>query len=101
MTPHLLLKSLPETELRAAAQEALTRPRQGLRTRQCIKIMTKRTLQRKGYKIKHTDVGWWVDGACGYMVSGYHPIEDLAIKAASQAIASAIASGDRPCWLFS
>ena len=63
--------------------------------------MTKRTLQRKGYAIKHTAaVGWWVDGAFGYMVSGYHPTEDLAIAAASSAIAEAKASGGRPCWLF-
>lgn len=63
--------------------------------------MTKRALQRKGYTIKHAAaVGWGVDGACGYMVSGYHSTEALALAAASAAIAEAKASGSRPCWLF-
>lgn len=62
--------------------------------------MTKRTLQRKDHTIKHTLVGWWVDGACGYMVSGYHPTEDLAILAAGIAIAEAKNSGRKPCWMF-
>lgn len=62
--------------------------------------MTKRTLLRKGYTIKHTSVGWWVDGACGYLVSGYHPTEDLAVAAASTAISDAMSSASRPCWLF-
>lgn len=62
--------------------------------------MTKRTLKRKGYAIKHTAVGWWVDGVCGYMVSGYHPTEALAVAAADKAIADAKASGSRPCWMF-
>jgi hypothetical protein len=62
--------------------------------------MTKRTLQRHGYIIKHTIVGWWVDGACGYMVSGYHSTEHLAIDAASDAIAKAKAARGRPVWMF-
>lgn len=63
--------------------------------------MTKRSLRRKGYTIKHTAaVGWWVDGVCGYMVSGYHPTEALAIEAAGNAIVEAKASGRNPCWLF-
>lgn len=62
--------------------------------------MTKRTLQRHGYTIKHTIVGWWVDGACGYMVSGYHSTEPEAIGAASDAIAKAKAAGSRPAWMF-
>lgn len=62
--------------------------------------MTKRTLQRKGYTIKHAAVGWWVDGVCGYMVSGYHPTEALAIEAAGKAIAEAKKSGGTPCWMF-
>ncbi len=62
--------------------------------------MTKRTLQRHGYTIKHTSVGWWVDGACGYMVSGYHATEDLAVSAAGDAIKQAKAVGSRPSWLF-
>ena len=62
--------------------------------------MSKRTLQRKGYTIKHTSAGWWVDGACGYMVSSYHPTEEEAIAAAVAAIKEAVASGDRPVWLF-
>lgn len=62
--------------------------------------MTKRTLQRKGCTIKHTSVGWWVDGACGYMVSGYHPTEGEAIAAAGAAIREAKARGERPVWMF-
>lgn len=62
--------------------------------------MTKRALRQRGYTIKHTNIGWWVDGACGYMVSGYHPTERLAIEAASRAISQAKAAGMQPCWLF-
>lgn len=62
--------------------------------------MDKRTLQRKGYAIKRSAVGWWVDGVCGYMVSTYHPTEALAIEAAGKAIAEAKASGRKPIWMF-
>lgn len=62
--------------------------------------MTKRTLQRHGYTIKHSAVGWWVDGACGYMVAGYYPTEALAVTEAGKAIATAKSTGDRPVWLF-
>ena len=63
--------------------------------------MTKRTLQRNGYTIKHTAaVGWWVDGACGLLVAGYFSSEDQAIVEAGKAIAVAKASSSRPCWMF-
>lgn len=62
--------------------------------------MTKRTLQRKGYTVKHAAVGWWVDGVCGYLVAGYFPSEAQAVKEAGKAIATAKASGERPVWLF-
>lgn len=62
--------------------------------------MTKRRLRRLGYAIKSTPaVGWWVDGAFGYLVSGYWPTEAEAIGAASARISSAIAAGGRPAWL--
>ncbi len=63
--------------------------------------MNKRTLQKHGYKIKHTSVGWWVDGACGYKVTpGYYDSEQEAINAAAEKIAEAKSSGCRPCWMF-
>lgn len=63
--------------------------------------MTKRTLLRSGYTIKHTSsVGWWVDGVCGYLVSGYHDTEAVAVEEAGKAIAEASADGRRPCWMF-
>lgn len=63
--------------------------------------MTKRTLKRRGYTIKHTEaVGWWVDGACGNMVSSYWPTEEQAVTAAGQRIRAALAAGERPVWLF-
>lgn len=62
--------------------------------------MTKQTLLRRGYAIKHSEkVGWWVDGAYGYLVAGYYPSEALAVGMATKAIAAAKASGSRPCWL--
>lgn len=62
--------------------------------------MTKRTLQRHGYTVKHSQVGWWVDGAGGYLVAGYFPNEAQAIEEAGKAIAEAKAMGARPSWLF-
>ncbi len=63
--------------------------------------MSKRTLQRDGYTIKHTAaVGWWVDGVCGYLVAGYYSSEDRAVAGASEAIAAAKARDSRPCWMF-
>lgn len=63
--------------------------------------MPKRTLQRMGYTIKHTAVGWWVDGASGYKVGdGYATTEAEAIEVASDAIKAAKAGGRSPVWLF-
>lgn len=63
--------------------------------------MTKRTLQRLGYSIKYTSaVGWWVDGVCGYKVSGYWPTEDQAVTEAGERIRAAVAAGEQPIWLF-
>lgn len=66
-----------------------------------ISTMTKRTLRRLGYSIKNTSaVGWWVDGLCGYMVSGYYATAAQAVAAAGQRIKDARATGARPIWLF-
>lgn len=62
--------------------------------------MTKRTLQRHGYSVKHTSVGWWVDGACGYLVAGYFPTEGQAVEEAGKAIAQAKAEGRNPSWML-
>ena len=63
--------------------------------------MNKRTLQKHGYRIKHSVAGWWVDGACGYAVTqGYHDSEKKAIDAAAKRIAEAKSSGSSPCWMF-
>jgi formylmethanofuran:tetrahydromethanopterin formyltransferase len=62
--------------------------------------MNRRTLQKHGYTIKHTIVGWWVDGACGYNVASVCDSEQEAINAASAAITAAKQSGSRPCWMF-
>lgn len=62
--------------------------------------MSRRSLLRAGYTIKHTLIGWWVDGACGYMVSGYHNSQTDAVAAADTAIADAKKARCRPVWLF-
>ena len=63
--------------------------------------MTKGTLQRHGYTIKHTTaVGWWIDGAYGYLVAGYYSSEGQAVTEASKAIAAAKACGRHPCWML-
>ncbi|MCZ8254694.1 MAG: hypothetical protein O9327_03280 [Polaromonas sp.] len=63
--------------------------------------MTKRTLQRLGYSIKHTAaVGWWVDGAFGYLVAGYWPSEAEAVTHAAVAITTARQAGAQPAWFI-
>jgi Ser-tRNA(Ala) deacylase AlaX len=49
-------------------------------------VMTERTMRRKGYQIKHSVVGWWVDGACGYKVAVYFDTKEEAISEASKEI---------------
>jgi hypothetical protein len=62
--------------------------------------MTKRTIERLGYSVKHTEaVGWWVDGACGYLVSGYWQTATEAVNKAAAEIAEARRAGVHPAWL--
>ena len=45
---------------------------------------TSRTMKNKlpePYELKHTSVGWWVDGYCGYLFVGYFDTEHEAITA--------------------
>lgn len=63
--------------------------------------MTKRSLQRMGYSIKRTPaVGWWVDGACGYLVSAYWPSEADAVIHAAVAITTARQASAEPAWFI-
>lgn len=63
--------------------------------------MTRRTLKRRGYTIKHSIVGWWVDGFCGYKVGdGYANSEAQAVLDAGNAIAAAKVADRKPIWLF-
>lgn len=59
-----------------------------------------RTLQRKGYCLKHTDIGWWVDGAFGYLVAGYFASKNEAVVAASRNIRAAAHTASKPAWFF-
>lgn len=59
-----------------------------------------RTLQRKGYTVKSSAVGHWVDGRCGFLVAGYYHTQAEAIAEASDRIARAMQSGASPAWLF-
>ncbi len=59
-----------------------------------------RTLQKKGYSVKSSSVGHWVDGRCGYMVAGYFATQALAVEHASSRISQASKSGSWPAWLI-
>lgn len=61
---------------------------------------TKRRLERMGYVIKHSEVGYWVDGAYGYLVAGYYRTQTEAISCAANAIQQASGSDSRPVWMF-
>jgi len=54
-----------------------------------------------GYQLKHTDVvGWWVDGRCGYLVTGYYDTREVAVETARGLIAAAKRDNERrPVWL--
>ena len=60
-------------------------------------------LERRGYELKHTRcVGFWVDGNCGYMVSGgYFDTAQRACETAWERVQEAEASGAEPAWKFS
>ena len=59
-----------------------------------------RTLQRKGYTVKSSCVGHWVDGRYGYLVTGYHESRDAAVEEAGRLIQAATTSGKKPAWLL-
>lgn len=52
-----------------------------------------RTLQRKGYAVKSSSVGHWVDGRCGYLVTGYHESREEAVEESARLIQAAVTSG--------
>lgn len=60
--------------------------------------MTEQTIERKGYQIKNSVVGWWVDGGYGYLVAGYHDSKKSAVAHASRVIESAETSNIKPLW---
>jgi hypothetical protein len=59
-------------------------------------------LDRREYQLKHTHrVGFWVDGHCGYMVSGgYFDTALRACETAWERVREAEASGSDPAWKF-
>lgn len=52
-----------------------------------------------GYTLKHTDIGYWVDGAYGYLVAGYFDTKEEAIEKAIERINEAKIEGRNPIWL--
>ena len=58
-------------------------------------------LNRLGhYKIKHTSIGWWIDGACGYRVSDIHDTKKEAIIEAINKIQEVKRMNRFPSWRF-
>lgn len=59
-------------------------------------------LERRGYELKHTHrVGFWVDGRCGYMVSGgYFDTAQRACETAWERVQEAEANDSDPAWKF-
>jgi len=62
--------------------------------------MTTKELETMGYTVKHSDICWWVDGVCGYRVTGYYGSEQEAVNAAWTEIQIARAMGKHPIWLY-
>lgn len=55
----------------------------------------------KPYRLKHTDaVGWFVDGAYGFLVVGYLADRKTCIETAKALIREVIASKRFPVWRF-
>jgi len=59
-----------------------------------------RWLKRHRYQLKNSEIGWWVDGACGFLVSGYFKYRHEAIKTAFERVREAKAKDEHPTWLF-
>ncbi len=59
-----------------------------------------RRMERAGYTLKHTSYGvWFVDGYCGYLVTGYHEDRGYAIRHAYRLIREAQRATNHPSWL--
>ena len=50
-------------------------------------------LEKLGYQVESTSIGWWVDGAYGYLVSGYWPSKEKALFEATAAVESTVLAG--------
>ena len=60
----------------------------------------KRWLKRRHYELKSSDVGYWVDGLCGFLVVGYFRTASEATRVAMERIKEARAKKEHPTWLF-
>ncbi len=58
------------------------------------------TLRRRGYAVKASTVGHWVDGRFGYLVAGYYPSQKEAVTEAGRRIVEAERTGTTPAWLL-
>lgn len=66
-----------------------------------MEIKTRKDLEREGYVIKFSSsVGWWVDGAMGYSVTGYFTDEREAVKEAIEKINRVKRNNLFPIWRF-
>lgn len=59
-----------------------------------------RWLTKRGYQIKHNDLFYWVDGACGYAVDVYYKTKADAINSAFIKINQCETYHIKPSWLF-
>lgn len=58
-------------------------------------------LKRRGpYQLKHSMVGYWVDGKCGYQVCGYFDERITALKTAIEEIYMAKQQDRNPSWMY-
>ena len=74
----------------------------GLASTDLLGVDAAHELERRGYELKHTHrVGFWVDGRCGYMVSGgYFDTAQRACETAWERVQEAEAKGSEPAWKF-
>lgn len=59
-----------------------------------------RYYEQQGYELKHSPAGWWVDGACGFLVSGYYKSKRQAIDTAKRTIEEAKRKNESHTWRF-
>ena len=71
-------------------------PLQEVRTDALVKRLTR----LGNYSIKHTTIGWWVDGCYGYLVAGYYDNKKDAVINAILNIKQAKKDDIHPSWLF-